>query len=63
MKNQYLLSIPEAAKQLGIGREKLRELCYADDTVPSVKVGPYTKINMPLMKEYLDKAAREGRHL
>lgn len=63
MKNKYLLNIAEAAECLGIGRDKLRELCYTDSTIPKIKIGTHTKINMPLMEQWLDKATREGRSI
>ncbi|NLD50684.1 MAG: helix-turn-helix domain-containing protein [Clostridiaceae bacterium] len=63
MKNRYLLSISEAAKRFGIGRDRLYELCYTDKTVPTIKIGQYTKINVPMMEEWLDKATKEGRQL
>jgi hypothetical protein len=64
MKNQYLLNIAEAAECLGIGRDKLRELCYTDPTIPKVKIGVNTtKINMKLMEQWIDQATREGRSI
>ena len=63
MKNKYLLSISEAAECLGIGREKLRELCYTDSTIPKIKIGTHTKINMPLMEEWINKKTIEGKSL
>lgn len=63
MKNTYLISIPQAAKEFGIGRTKLYELVYSDPTVPTIKVGEYTKINKPLFAEWLNKASLEGKSL
>jgi len=60
---QYLLSIPAAAAEFGIGRSRLYELVYSDSTIPTIRVGEYTKINRTLFKEWLDKATIEGRQL
>jgi len=60
---KYLLSIPEAAKHFGIGRDRLYAICSTDNTVPTIKIGQYTKINVPLMEEWIDKATEEGRAL
>lgn len=63
MKNQYLISIPQAAKEFGIGRNKLYELVYSDSTIPILKVGEYIKINKTLFSQWLDKATQEGKQL
>jgi len=63
MSNQYLISIPKAAREFGIGRDKLYALCYSDSTIPTIKIGEYTKINKPLFAEWIDKATKEGRAL
>jgi hypothetical protein len=63
MKNQYMLSIPAAAKYFGIGRDRLYELCYVDKTVPTIKIGQYTKINVRMMEAWLDQAVKDGRQL
>jgi predicted DNA-binding transcriptional regulator AlpA len=60
---KYLLSIPEAAKHFGIGRDKLYALCSTDNTMPVIKIGQYKKINVRLMEEWIDKATEEGRSL
>jgi predicted DNA-binding transcriptional regulator AlpA len=61
MKNQYLISIPEAAKQFGIGRNRLYELVYSDPTIPKISVGEYTKLNKRLFEQWIDKATQEGK--
>lgn len=61
--NKHLLSINEAADIFGIGRHRLRELVRNDPTVPSVKVGSFTKIHFDLFAEWLEKAVLEGRDL
>ena len=61
--DKYLLSIPEAAKHFGIGRDRLYAICSTDNTVPAIKIGQYTKINVPLMEEWINKATEEGRVL
>jgi hypothetical protein len=63
MPNKYLISIPKAAKEFGIGRDRLYALCNTDPTIPAIKVGEYTKINKALFAEWLDKATKEGRAL
>lgn len=63
MTNSYLISIPKAAKEFGIGRDRLYALCNSDPTVPIIKVGEYTKINKPLFVEWLDNATREGKKI
>jgi len=61
--NKHLLSINEAADIFGIGRHRLRELVRTDSTIPSVKVGSFTKIHSTLFAEWLEKAVLEGRDL
>lgn len=61
--SQYLISIPKAAKEFGIGRDRLYALCNSDPTVPIIKVGEYTKINKPLFVEWLDNATREDKKI
>jgi len=63
MKNQYLISIPQAAKEFGIGRAKLYELVYSDPTLPTIKIGEYTKINKPLFQQWLNNATNEKKAL
>jgi len=63
MPNAYLISIPKAAKEFGIGRDKLYALCNSDPTVPIIKVGEFTKINRPLFEEWLDKATKDKKQL
>ena len=60
---KYLLSITDASECLGIGKDKLRELCYTDPTIPKIKIGTHTKINMPLMEEWINKRTLEGKPL
>ncbi len=63
MPNAYLISIPKAAKEFGIGRDRLYALCNSDSSVPTIKVGEFTKINRSLFEEWLDKATKEGKEL
>lgn len=63
MKNQYLISVTQAAKEFGIGRTRLYELVYTDSTLPCIKIGKFTKINKPLFQEWINKATKEGRAL
>ena len=57
---KYLMSIPRAAKEFGIGRDKLYELCEKDKTVPVIKDGQHKKINTGLFRQWLDEKALNG---
>lgn len=59
MKNKYLCSVTEGAAIFNIGRDKLYELVRAKQ-IPCIQIGNVTKINVPLMREFLDKATKEG---
>ncbi len=61
--SSYLISIPKAAKEFGIGRDRLYELVRTDPTIPKISVGEYVKINKPLFEEWLNKATKEGKPL
>lgn len=61
--NPYLISIPKAAKEFGIGRDKLYALCNSDPTIPIIKVGEFIKLNRPLFEEWLNKATIEKKAL
>ncbi len=62
-KNQYMCSIAEGTIIFNMGRDKLYQLARSNQIPCFVKIGAITKINIPLMKEFLDNAAREGRQL
>ncbi|HHY79347.1 MAG TPA: excisionase family DNA-binding protein [Thermoanaerobacter sp.] len=63
--NQKLnLTIEEAAKYTGIGRDKLLELAHNPDSgFPAFRVGAKFLINRELLKEWLKKVAEERKIL
>lgn len=63
MINKYLVSVTEAAQLFGIGRDAMYRLVKMNPEVPVVKIGEITKINVPLMEDWLNKVTREGRKL
>ena len=63
MRNKYLVSITEAGKIFGIGRDKLYALARSQPDFPVIIIGTTTKVNIPLMEQWLDKATKEGRKL
>jgi excisionase family DNA binding protein len=50
-----LVSINEASKIYGIGREKLYDMIRTEDDLPVIMVGKHVKINTTLFEEWLDK--------
>ena len=58
---KYLLSVNEATKLFGIGRDRLYSLIKSEEGFPVVKIGNNYKINRVLFEEWLDKASIEGR--
>ena len=58
-----LVSIIEAGKIFGIGRDAMYALVRSEPDLPKIKIGQVTKINVPLMEQWLDKATAEGRQL
>lgn len=63
MKDKYLMSITEASKYFGIGRDKLYQIVRSEPDTPVLRIGDITKINVPLFEDWLDKATKEGREL
>ncbi|MBF7097604.1 excisionase [Alkalibacter mobilis] len=63
VKTKQLISISEAAKIFGIGRDRLYRLAYTDPTMPIVKIGQYMKVNSVLFSDWLNEATRQGRNL
>ena len=59
MGNKYLVSVTEGAAIFNIGRDKLYALIRSNQ-IPYVQIGSTKKINVPLMREFLDKATKEG---
>lgn len=60
---KYLVSIVEASKMFGIGRDSLYAMSRSEPDIPIIKIGSTTKVNVPLMEQWLDKATLEGREL
>ena len=58
-----LVSIIEASKIFGIGRDAMYALVRSEPDLPKIKIGQVTKINVPLMEQWLDKATADGRQL
>lgn len=58
-----LVSIIEAGKIFGIGRDLMYAMVRSEPDLPKIKIGQVTKINVPLMEQWLDKATKEGRNL
>lgn len=63
MESKYLVSIVEASKMFGIGRDSLYAMSRSEPDIPIIKIGSTTKVNVPLMEQWLDKATLEGREL
>lgn len=63
-KEKLTLTIDEASKLSGIGRTKLSELIYKENTdFPYFKVGSKYLINRDMLLEWLEKITKEGRIL
>lgn len=60
---KYLMTVKEASEYFGIGRNKLYEILKSQPDVPVVKIGDYTKINVPMFKKWLDDCVEQGRAL
>lgn len=63
MKSKYLVSIVEASKMFGIGRDALYAMSRSEPDMPIIKIGSVSKINVPLFEQWLDRATKEGRRL
>lgn len=63
MQNKYLISVVEASKRFGIGRDKLYSLIRSEPDLPTIKIGETVKINAPLFEEFLNRCTEEGRTL
>lgn len=62
-KTKKLVSITEAGKIFGVGRDAMYALVRSEPDLPKIKIGQVTKINVSLMEQWLDKLTREGRKL
>lgn len=58
-----LVSITEAGKIFGLGRDSMYALVRSEPDLPKIKIGQVTKINVPLMEQWIDEATKEGRKL
>ncbi|HEY4684817.1 MAG TPA: helix-turn-helix domain-containing protein [Dehalococcoidia bacterium] len=58
MDDKLLLTIPEAAQRVGLGRSKLYELIQAGD-VPVVRIGRAVRISAERLREWTEKLERE----
>ncbi|KHO63276.1 excisionase [Thermoanaerobacter sp. YS13] len=64
MNPKLTLTIDEAAKYTGIGRDKLLELSHNPESdFPAFRVGTKFLINRELLKEWLKKVAEERKVL
>jgi len=64
MNPKMTLTIDEAAKYTGIGRDKLLELAHNPESdFPAFRVGTKFLINRELLKEWLKKVAEERKVL
>lgn len=63
MQNKYLISVVEASKRFGIGRDKLYALVRSEPDLPTLRIGETVRINVPLFEEFLNKCTEEGRAL
>jgi len=58
-----LMSIAQAAKHLGIGRDNLYRLSEAMPDIPIIKVNGIKKVNIPMMELWIDEATKNGIEL
>lgn len=63
MSVKYLMSVKEASQHFGIGKNKLYELLRSQEDIPVVKIGEYTKINVPMFEKWLNECSEQGRSL
>ena len=53
-KDTLLLTVPQLAKQLQIGRDTAYSLCHVKD-FPAVRIGRTIRINSESLQKWLDK--------
>ena len=53
------MSVPEAAKAFGLGRDKLRQMVKDDPTLPVIEVGDRIRINTDLFREWLNQKTKD----
>ena len=61
MDNKYLITVLEASKRYGLGRDLLYRLIKSDSGIPFIKIGTKFLINTPLFEIWLNQATIEGR--
>ena len=59
---KFVLSPKEASTYIGIGENRIRELCN-EGTIKAAKSGPNWKIPKPLLEEFMLDKARKGANL
>jgi excisionase family DNA binding protein len=60
---KYLLSVTEASKRYGIGKNKLYEMIKSESDILVTRIGKVCKINAPLFEEWLNNITKDGRCL
>lgn len=55
MESKYLVSIVEASKMFGIGRDSLYAMSRSEPDIPIIKIGSTTKVNVPLKDNFISK--------
>lgn len=63
IKTTHLISLAEAAKIFGIGRDRMYRIARTDPSAPIIKVGHYMKVNSVLFGDWLNEVTRQGRNL
>lgn len=63
VQTKHLITIAEAAKIFGIGRDRLYRIARTDPSVPIIKVGPHLKVNTALFSDWLNEVTRQRRSL
>ncbi|URZ05872.1 excisionase [Clostridium felsineum] len=62
LNNKLTLTVDETVKFSGIGRNKITELIYKEDTdFPYFRVGSKTLVNKVLLEGWLNKISEEKR--
>lgn len=58
MESKLLLTIPEAAERLGLGRSKFYELIQAGE-VPAVRIGRAVRVPAERLREWTEKLQQD----
>jgi excisionase family DNA binding protein len=59
MDNKLLLTIPEAAQRIGLGRSKLYELIQSGE-VPVVRIGRAVRISTERLREWAERLDQQS---